>query len=74
MSDRTKLASLMESEGYEDSMEFLEECMMDSVVMGICVNDGCSYTTEVELDCYDGWCEMCRSQSVSSALVLAGVI
>lgn len=32
------------------------------------------YTTTVEPDCDSGWCENCETQTVKSALILAGII
>ena len=46
----------------------------DSVSPAICLNDGCDYTTEMEPDQDRGWCEACRTNTVASALVLAGII
>lgn len=69
-----KLATLMEIEGFEDELEFLEHCSSDSVVPGICINRNCDYTTGVEPDSSSGYCEECGTQTVRSALVLAGII
>ena len=69
-----KLAELMKVEGFTDSLDFLEHCSMDSVCPGICTRKDCDYTTEVEPDCCDNYCEKCKKQSVKSALVLMGVI
>lgn len=69
-----KLERLAEIEGYDDSFDLLEEVNTDSVVPGICTNPDCDYTTEVEPDSRTGWCEECKSNTVASALVLAGVI
>jgi len=41
---------------------------------GICTNDGCDYTTDVEPDQDRGWCEVCGTNLVKSAPVLAGII
>jgi hypothetical protein len=55
--------------------EFLESSeAQDSVVVGICRKSDCDYTTEVEPDCRNGWCEECNSNTVVSILVLMGVI
>jgi hypothetical protein len=55
--------------------EFIESPeAQDSVVIGICRNKGCDYTTEVEPDCYDGWCEECESNTVRSIVSLMGII
>ena len=70
----TKLEVLTRDWGYEDLMEMLEEATYDSVCPGICTKPGCSYSTEVEPDQSHGWCEACQSNSVASALVLAGMI
>jgi hypothetical protein len=54
--------------------EFIEEYALDEVVPGICMNPGCDYTTEVEPDQREGWCEECGTGSVKSGIVLAGLI
>lgn len=70
----TKLEQLIEIEGY-DSIEALAQAVVcDSVSPGICTNEGCSFTTEVEPDQDRGYCEECGTQTVKSALVLAGII
>lgn len=70
----SKLRQLAQIEGYDDPMEMLEDACMDSVCPGICMNPDCDYTIEVEPDCSKGWCENCNSQTVKSAMMLAGVI
>lgn len=74
MSDDDKLQELAEIEGFGEPMDMLEANSTDSVVPGICMNDGCSYTTGVEPDCYNGWCENCNEGTVKSCMILAGVI
>ena len=66
----TKLEVLMESEGQDNLEEFCEELMFDSVNPGICMNNGCDYTTHVEPDQTEGWCEVCESNTVKSATEL----
>lgn len=68
-----KLNTLAEIEGM-DVMEMLEQATWDSVSPGICTNPNCDYTTEIEPDSYDGWCPECNTNTVKSALVLAGII
>ena len=53
---------------------FVEEYALDDVVPGICMNPDCDYTTEVEPDQREGWCEECETRSVRSGIVLAGLI
>jgi len=52
----------------------LESATIDSVVPGICTNEGCDFTAEYEPDQDAGWCEECDTGTVASALILAGVI
>jgi hypothetical protein len=73
--DEKKLAALqLQSEGYDTLEELLEAVFSDSVSPGICMNDGCDYTTEVEPDQTQGWCEVCGTNTVKSAPILAGII
>jgi hypothetical protein len=44
-----KLEKLVESEGYETLEELLEASFSDSVSPGICMNEDCDYTVEVEV-------------------------
>jgi hypothetical protein len=74
VSNLSKLDLLADIEGFKDVDTMLDECIADSVCPGICINDGCDYTTEVEPDQQKGWCELCEEGTVASALVLAGVI
>ncbi len=52
----------------------LKTYQSDSLVPGICMNEGCDFATEVEPDTRASWCEECRNRTVTSALVLAGRI
>jgi hypothetical protein len=73
--DEKKLAALqLQSEGNDTLEELLEAVFSDSVSPGICMNDGCDYTTEVEPDQTQGWCEVCGTNTVKSAPILAGII
>jgi hypothetical protein len=67
--DMSKLETLMENEGI-DSLDEMMVIASDSVNPGICMNDGCSYTTAVEPDCLDGYCEYCGTRSVTGATML----
>lgn len=69
----TKLTTLAEEYGFTAN-ELLEAYALDDVAPGICMNDGCDYTSEYEPDQREGWCEECQTRSVASALVLGGVI
>ena len=69
----TKLDQLAEIEGLSIS-EILEQGTFDGTCFGICTNPNCDYTTEVEPDQGHGHCEVCGTKTVSSALMLAGMI
>lgn len=71
---QAKLNQLVEIEGYASLEELLEAAVFDSVSPGICQTIGCDYTTEVEPDQTEGWCEICGKGSVVSALILAGLV
>ena len=70
----SKLDTLIEIEGYASLEELAEAVFSDSVSPGICMNAGCDFTTEVEPDQNRGWCEQCSTNTVTSAVVLAGLI
>jgi len=70
---REKLRTLADSEGLTVD-DMLALGTVDSVCPGICMTEGCDYTIEVEPDCREGWCEVCAKGTVSSALILAGLI
>jgi hypothetical protein len=69
-----KLKKLIEIEGYQDITALAEVVFSDSVSLAICMNEGCDYTCEMEPDQDRGWCDECRTNSMKSALVLAGLI
>jgi hypothetical protein len=71
--EASKLDLLARGWGMKTS-EFVEEYALDDVVPGICMNPECDYTTEVEPDQKEGWCEECGTRSVQSGIVLAGLI
>ena len=52
----------------------MEAAALDSVSPAICMTEGCDYTCEMEPDQDRGWCEVCGTNTMKSALILAGVI
>jgi hypothetical protein len=46
----------------------------DSVNPAICMNEDCDYVCGMEPDQDRGWCDECSTNSMTVALVLAGVI
>ncbi|HEY3569935.1 MAG TPA: hypothetical protein VGP73_18520 [Thermoanaerobaculia bacterium] len=68
-----KLETLAKQYGYSVE-ELIAEYALDDTVPGICMNPGCEYVTEYEPDQKNGWCGACRTTTVRSALILAGVI
>ena len=71
---QAKLDRLVEIEGYDSLDDLLPAVIADSVCPAICMNDECDYTAEMEPDQDRGWCEACGTNTVASALVLAGII
>ena len=71
---RAKLAKLIESAGYENLEGLASAVVTDTVSPAICIEPDCDYTTEMEPDQDAGYCEECGKQTVTSALVLAGLI
>ena len=71
---RAKLAKLMEIEGYDNFAEMAQAILSDSVSPAICMNEDCNFTCEMEPDQDAGYCEECRTNSMQSALILAGLI
>jgi len=71
---RIKLDQLVESEGYDSLDDLIAATVSDSVSPAICMNEGCDYTAEMEPDQDRGWCEACGTNTVASALILAGMI
>jgi hypothetical protein len=69
-----KLQKLVEIEGFKDDISLFAAVVSDTVCPAICMNDGCDYTSEMEPDQDRGWCEVCGTNSMKSALVLAGLI
>ena len=71
---RTKLAKLIEIEGYDNFEEMAQAILSDTVSPAICMNEDCNFTCEMEPDQDAGYCEECRTNSMQSALILAGLI
>ena len=71
---QAKLNTALLATDCTDVIGMMEQAVLDSVATGICMNDCCDYTTDVEPDCEGGYCEECNTQSVQSVLVIAGVL
>ena len=75
-----KLQTLAEDYGFDNVQDFIEDTLEQSLfgahsgVPAICMNEDCDYITEMEPDQDAGWCELCDTQSVSSALIIGGFI
>ena len=69
-----KLMTLCDREGYKRFNDLVKASMCDSLCPAICMTEGCDYTTEMEKDQDAGYCESCGGNTVTSALVLAGLI
>ncbi len=75
MSNQDKLEQLLELEGYEDDLDsFIQDSLPDILCKGICMYPSCEYTTDVEPEQDDGWCEECGEPTVKSGMMLAEVL
>jgi hypothetical protein len=72
--EKSKLKQLIESLGYSSEDEIPENTIMDSVVPGICMTPSCSFTSDVEPDQEQGYCEQCDAFTVKSLNILMGII
>jgi hypothetical protein len=80
------VAAAVEKRGKQDKLErlatlegltldeMLGQASCDSVAKGICSVPRCDYTNDVEPDQAHGYCEKCGGQTVTSCLVLAGIL
>ena len=59
-----KLNDLLAIEGIDEDDAY--EIANDSYQPGICMNDNCDYTTQVEPDSDSGYCEDCNTTTVES--------
>lgn len=74
MTRNERLLNILNNEyGGDDPWEMLREAATDSCCPGICVKCEGTYE-EVEPDTLTYWCEHCQENSVTSCLVLAGLI
>jgi hypothetical protein len=69
-----KLMKLCDFEGFNSLDDLLHAAATDSVCPAICMTEGCDYTTEMEPDQDQGYCEVCGGNTMVSALILAGLI
>jgi hypothetical protein len=69
-----KLVTLVETEGYAEVADFLEDHATDSIVPAICMASGCDHTADLEPDQRAGFCEACGRASMKSGLVIAAMI
>jgi hypothetical protein len=69
-----KLMTLCDAEGFKYLDDLLAVSITDSMCPAICMTEGCDYTTEMESDQDEGCCEACGGNTVTSVLVLAGLI
>jgi len=66
----------MDVEGFDSIEEMIEdaESGFRAGYPGICMNPNCDYCIDVEPDQDEGWCELCRTNTVKSFYILLGVL
>lgn len=68
-----KLQQLAESEG-KDIMDMLEGAVMGDDCPAVCTNDDCDYSTNAEPDAQSYECPVCGTKTVTSCLIVAGIM
>ena len=63
-----KLMKLCDAAGFNSLADLLAASIIDSVCPAICMMEGCDYTTEMEPDQAEGYCEACGGNTVVSVL------
>lgn len=71
---KMKLERLLLNGGFAEVHAFTQAALSDAVCLAICMNPDCAYTADLEKDQQEGWCPECKANSMTSGLVLAGVI
>lgn len=69
-----KAETLAAFEGYHSPLDLCESLMGKCTVPGICSNENCNYTVNMEPDQGGGYCEICGSNTVVSIFILEGII
>ena len=64
------LEALAESTDPDVIYAFLEVYIIDGIVPCICANGDCGYSTDLESDSREGYCEECETHSVISCIEL----
>ena len=72
--EQSKLDTLTQEEGHDHFVDMLEEYQDESLIPGICMNPNCDATYHYEPDSETGWCDVCKTNTVKSCFVLAGII
>ena len=70
---KEKLETLAADWGYQSPLDMIESIGL-LASPAICMNEDCNYTTDIEPDNARGFCECCNTNTVASALMLAGYI
>lgn len=70
----SKLNKLANDWGYTFPEDMMEDYVYDSLHPAICMNKECDYSTEMEPDQDQGWCENCETNTVVSAGMLMGIV
>jgi hypothetical protein len=69
-----KLMELCKAEGFTSIDDILRIAASGGDCPAICMTEGCDQTAKMEPDQDRGYCETCGGATVTSALVLAGLI
>jgi len=71
--DKKKLDTLADIVG-QVIEDMLEDACFNDVAKSICMNLECNFIADMEPDQEEGYCEVCKTNTVKSCLCLAGII
>ncbi len=65
-----KAQTLANDFGYATPLDLIDDYMFEGIMPAICTNDDCDYSTDMEPDQDQGWCEHCCTNTVVSMEIL----
>lgn len=72
--EQAKLQLLTSEEGFDHFVDMIEAYQDESCVPGICMNPNCDATYHYEPDSTTGYCDVCKTNTVKSCFILAGIM
>lgn len=70
---RKKINKLCQEWGYISYINMMKDYQPENMSPGICMNENCNFTDDVEHDQSNGFCEVCEEKTVASIFAIIGV-